>query len=106
MKRKSMIVNYCEIIKIDLLEARDYVECIKCTSTFLFAKRTSIFERFMKIVKIIKIIKIYFHTIFSIYGGGRSGEWKQKKTRTYHIGIYRYDILARIAKQPGRQAGR
>ena len=52
MKNKSRSVNYFEIVKIDVLEARDYVDRVPDVNLLLFAKRTSIFKRFMKIIKI------------------------------------------------------
>ena len=54
MESKSRSVNYFEIVKIDVLEAWDYVDRVPDVNLFLFTNRTSIFERFMKILKICK----------------------------------------------------
>ena len=38
-QKYSRSVNDFETVKIDVLEARDYVECIKCTTTFLIRQK-------------------------------------------------------------------
>ena len=49
MENKSRSVNYFEIVKIDVLEAWDYVDRVPDV-IFLFAERTLIFEVFMTII--------------------------------------------------------
>ena len=46
MENKSRSVNYFEIVKIDVLETRDYVDRVPDVNLFLLAKGTSISECF------------------------------------------------------------
>ena len=62
-------IKYLEkpyFVKIDVLEARDYVDRVLDVHLFLFAKFSSIFERFMKILKT-KIKKLFQQKTIKLY---------------------------------------